>query len=126
MADAKQLGETRWKSRAKQLKRQAAGAQRGLPYSNGMAANSKDVLRPTVLSTPAARAREAERQQKFHNLQKKNLPLASLGEKPLRLLLDVIMEFQKTKDFIRIFPTQASVKRYGHMIGIGSNAKSMS
>lgn len=76
-----------------------------------------NLLKPTVLNTPAARAREAERQQKFHNLQKKHLPLASLGEKPLRLLLETVQEFQCAHDFIRIFPTHASVKRYGHMIG---------
>lgn len=47
------------------------------------------LLRPTVLNTPAQRAREADRQQKFHNLQKRSLAMNSLGEKPLRLLLDV-------------------------------------
>eukprot|EP00392_Amoebophrya_sp_AT5.2_P018383 g18912.t1 len=114
-----------------------------MPYQQPLAAtnatnsyNAVQALKPTVLNTPAARAREAERQQKFHNLQKKNLPLATLGEKPLKLLLECVQvgtknedqkcEFQMAQDFIRIFPTQASVKRYGHMIGIGSTAKSMS
>ncbi|CAD7954002.1 unnamed protein product [Amoebophrya sp. A120] len=131
LADQKQLGETRWKSRAKQLKRQGQRIPYGQPLAASNAGSSTayasaQALKPTVLNTPAARAREAERQQKFHNLQKKNLPLATLGEKPLRLLLECVQEFSMAHDFIRVFPTQASVKRYGHMIGIGSTAKSMS
>lgn len=92
----------------------------------GSALHMANLLKPIHLQTAQQRIKEADRQQRFHNLQKRNLPLCSLGEKPLRLLLDVVAEFTQAKDFIRIFPTRHSVKRYGHMVGIGTTSKSMS
>lgn len=42
LADSKQLGETRWKSRAKQLRRQSQGQR--MPYSSPLASTSYSVL----------------------------------------------------------------------------------
>jgi hypothetical protein len=47
-----------------------------------------------------------DRQTTFDQLLRKNLPLNALGEKELRLLLDLVKVFMATEDFIQIFRTR--------------------
>lgn len=63
---------------------------------------------------PSARQRSSTEEKKLR--PRRHTSLRSLSEKHLKLLADVLSEFAIARNFIRIFPTEASVKRYGHML----------
>jgi tubulin polyglutamylase TTLL5 len=89
--DSKALGQARWRTRALQLKRRLAP------------------MRPQSCPDRSTTQRAPKDTKQRHSLE-------NLSEKHLRLLSDVLTEFGIAENFIRVFPTSASVRRYGHML----------
>lgn len=89
--DHKEISQARWRTRALQMKKRMHPS------------------RPQ--SCP-----DRTMQQKAHLAPRRRVTLQSLSEKQLTLLADMLSEFTRTKNFIRIFPTTSAVKRFGHML----------
>jgi len=92
--DSKTVGQARWRTRAMQLKRRMAP------------------LRPQSCPDRMRIPKDPRRRNS----------LADLSEKHLRLLADTLSEFSMAENFIRVFPTFASVRRYGHVLNASTSS----